>query len=204
MGVLGEKRCYKTKARLYRDSNREVTLKWFVVPDGTPFLPVPSLWGGRPWRYFQEGPTQGPGELIETPLRWSNGVAPDEPASWNGPDDWWANGAPIAALTGPVPPPRPGVCVPAPCMPGGTGCDECPLVSPVWVMDRNPFYPNNPDQVVLAKRDECLWENDCTTTVVGCPTGTAAAWFVIMTTAIPGLTSGLIVQIKPSIFSSCC
>jgi hypothetical protein len=101
MGILKNKHCYQTKARIFRDSNLECTIRWFPVPPATPFLPVPHLWGGRPWRYEPTPPTVGPGELLEYPISYDKGAAPEDWNPWLGSDDWWSNGAPVAALGNP-------------------------------------------------------------------------------------------------------
>lgn len=203
MAVLRQKGCYKTKARIFRDDPREVTIRWFIVPDGTPFLPVPHLWGGRPWRYDRTPPTIGPGELLQSPLVWDEGLPPAQPSDWIGADDWWANGIPIAALGGPVPLRRPGVCKTNKQAACGTGCDVCPLISPVWTMEYfDPVAGITP--ATLVKEPGCLFTSSCLKGLPQCPAGTARAWLVQVIEPISVLTEQVITNQQGSVFSSCC
>ena len=109
MAVFATGHAYRTKARIFRDNDLEVTLRWFKVPDGQPFLPTPHLWAGRPWRYDRTPPTRGPGELTQDHIRYSNGKPPTVCWNWLGSDDWWANGIPFADADS-TPQTRPGIC----------------------------------------------------------------------------------------------
>jgi hypothetical protein len=195
--------CYKTKARIFRDDPREVDLRWFLVPDGTPFLPCPTLWAGRPYRYEKTPPTEGPGELTQSRLKWDKGLPPAVPSAWIGSNDWFSNGVPISALGGPPPQVRPGVCTPVNQESCATGCDQAPLISAVWEMDY--FPPIGPlTSQVLVKTEGCTFSSNCYLDCPVCPNGTAAAWFVDLVEPIPCFSSSVLTPIAPCAFSSCC
>jgi hypothetical protein len=204
MAVLGEKRFYKTKARIFRDSDIECTIRWFQVPDGTPFLPVQHYWAGRPWRYDRTPPTIGVGELEQSPLVWDAGIPPANPSDWVGEDDWWMNGVPISALSGPPPLHRPGNCgpvTPSACM---TKCPQCPIVSAVWAMEYFPPIGELTSDVLVKTGDPCDWSNQCYRLCDRCKKGTASAWSIEPESAIVGLGKGIIVAKQGCRFTNCC
>lgn len=109
MGMLRKDGCYRQRVRFFRDDPREITIRWFIVPDGTPSLPYPHLWGGVPWRYDRTPDTDGPGELTQYHQEWDPGRVPANPMPLIGKVDWWANGIPIDEIDD-VPDIQPGLC----------------------------------------------------------------------------------------------
>ena len=105
---------YRTRARIFRDSNLTVTLRWFEVPPDTPFLPVAHHWAGKMYLYDRTPPTVGVGELTQSESFFVDRHLPHQSFPWTGSDDWWANGVPISALQGPAAQQRPGLCPPGP------------------------------------------------------------------------------------------
>lgn len=62
------RRPYRTKVRPFRDSEDELDLHWYPVPEGTPTLPYPSLissldWSPDPWE------VEGVGEVYGEPRK---------------------------------------------------------------------------------------------------------------------------------------
>jgi hypothetical protein len=201
MGILGYGRTYTTKATIFADDDTEVTLRWFRVPFGTPFLPVPHLWAGKPWRFDRTPPTLGPGELTQTPTRVVKGFPPVTPSQWLGADSWWEKGVPFAAIGGPVQS-RPGVCVPPLQGLCATGCESVEQLAIVWSMAPFPPFAGVSPQT-LVQQTGCTFTSDATDDVIGCPEGTSRAWLVDLPVRVNGLTSQIITERDPHLYSSC-
>jgi hypothetical protein len=179
-----------------------VHLRWYRVPDDTPWLPVGYLWSGRPWHYDQTPPSVGPGELRGRYYEWANGIPPPWYLDWLGSDDWWASGIPSSDpnLTPQV---RPGVCQVRKTDACYTACDQCKTMSEVWWMDYMPPI-RGLSQKVLYARDKCRFTSACADNVVGCKKGTAACWLVQPMQKIKGLSMQVMVARGRNRFSSCC
>lgn len=98
MGFLEPNRCYKVKARIFRDDPRECTIRWYTIPECSPVFPGWHRFGGRPWLYSKVPPTVGIGELKEAPLVYDKGFPPLRDNSFRGQLDWYRDGMPISAL----------------------------------------------------------------------------------------------------------
>jgi hypothetical protein len=94
MSLLRKTGCYQTKVRLFRTLPREDTIRWFILPDGSPLFPGLHLFGGRPWRLNRGVPIQGPGEFADTRLIWDRGLPPVGPLEFRGEMDWFLHGIP--------------------------------------------------------------------------------------------------------------
>jgi hypothetical protein len=203
MGRLRPKQLYITRARIFRDSPIEYTIRWFTVPDGTPFHPDAHRWAGRPWRYDPYQPTIGPGELTLTPLRYTPNFPPNENLPLLGSPDWWANGVPVSALETGTDMVRPGVCPPKSCYVPADPCDQCPEMPRVWRID--------PRGLPAELKPELLWQGEGCTFTSGCYTGcpvlprpTAAVWYLQPEVVIPTLSPAVLLPSQPCGFTSCC
>jgi len=202
MAILPRNEAYFTQARIFRDNDTEVTIRWFSVPFGTPFLPVPHYWGGKPWRYDRTPPTDGLGELMQSQSKHDRGFPPNKIGDWLGSDDWWANGVPFAAV-GSKPQVRPGLCTPNCIQPiCVTSCSSGAEMPWLYVMDPFPEFaglkPGN-----LVRQNDCSYSSNGVITP-SCPEGTSRAWLVELPTAIDGLDSAMLFEVTPGIFTSCC
>jgi hypothetical protein len=76
-----------------------IPVRWYFVPDDTPFLPFPHLFGSN--NYQTQGIIDlGPGERWDSPRFYSKGAPPGPllpTTEFCGPLDWWANGVPSTA-----------------------------------------------------------------------------------------------------------
>jgi hypothetical protein len=98
MDLLRKNGCYKKRIRIYRDDPREYTVRWFIVPDTTPWFPTWHIFASGVWNGDHPTPSVGPGELEESPKHWDRGIPPPEPNPCVGLIDWYQHGVPIAAL----------------------------------------------------------------------------------------------------------
>lgn len=94
MSVLRKEGCYRTKARIFATDPTEYELRWFILPDCSPLFPGQHRFGGRPWQYEKGFPIEGPGELQDVPLKWSNGTPPLGPRVFTGELSWFRDGVP--------------------------------------------------------------------------------------------------------------
>jgi hypothetical protein len=202
MGSLRTKGFYKTKARIFRDSTQEVTLRWFRVPDGTPFFPKLHMWGGLPWRDDRFHPPKPLGELTPMKLTWDAGNPPVAASALLGSDDWWRNGVPIAAVGVGPDQVRPGICTPNQGPACVAGCGVAPLVSPVWEMDF--FEVPGLDPKILWNSGGCSFTSCCYSGSPQAPAGTSGVWLVSMLDPVPGLSETVVTAVQGSLWSSCC
>ena len=80
--------------RFFRDNDTLVTVRWFRVPVGTPFLPFYTRFASGNWS-SDRMPWDGPGEVEFAPRPWSNGKTPataDAGAHICGTPEEWAEG----------------------------------------------------------------------------------------------------------------
>jgi hypothetical protein len=75
MGVDLLRSCYRTKMRLFADSDQEVNIRWFWVPPHAEVYPGYHPYGSGNWASSKEGWT-GPGEVSGVPRTWYNGKTP--------------------------------------------------------------------------------------------------------------------------------
>lgn len=89
--------CYTATIRPYRDSDREVTIRWYFVPDDRPLVGRTRFGSGNYTNAEDEWP--GPGEVKGRPRPFSPGGEPFTLAHHEpeGPRDWWVNGCPVEA-----------------------------------------------------------------------------------------------------------
>jgi hypothetical protein len=200
MGQLRKKGFYRTRVRIYRDSDKEYELRWFRVPDGTPFLPYAHLWAGKPWRYCPSPVLEGPGEVDPTRYRYDWGLPPSRPSQLIGSADWWANGVPFGAADPEI---RPGVCPNFGCAPPVGDCDQDQALSPVWTIGDCDLPPTLTAKS-LWKRDGCCFTSGCAEFVKHTRKPPAGVWMVELECPIAGLDSSLVVARDPDLFSSCC
>lgn len=193
---------YTTKVRIFRDSNVEVTLRWFRVPFGTPFLPVPHYWACKLYRYDRTPPTNGIGELTQEVSKHGKGFPPNKISKWLGSDDWWKNGVPFAAVGGAVQS-RPGLCSPDCVQPiCVTACSQGAEMPWLYMMDDFPTFAGI-KPAPLVRQGDCTYSSNGVVTP-GCPEGTSTAWLIQPDTVIPGLDAGILFEYSPGIFTSCC
>jgi hypothetical protein len=203
MAQLRPKQLYITRARIFRDSPIEYTLRWFTVPDGTPFHPDAHRWAGRPWRFMNDQPTKGPGELTLTPLTYTRDRPPLENLPLLGSPDWWSNGVPVSALIQGTDMVRPGVCPKPVCYVPADPCDQCPEMARLWYIAPEGL-PSGLSPMPLWQGTGCTFTTGC---YQGCPVldkPTAAVWYLEPETPIPTLSSAILFPIQPCGFSSCC
>ena len=82
-----------------------------------------------------------------------------------------------------------------------TGCDQCPLISPLWFVGGFLDFAGL-QEAVVTKREGCLFSSECVP-APGCPTGTSASWEVVLDAPFAGLTSASI-WYTGGVFSNCC
>lgn len=199
------------RGRFYAGKDTVNTVRVYRVPEGTPCLPFPHsflhpYWLGKehpsepgdsavPVGFFTRGIKYDKGALppnfkagaapIGTPQQWQQGSAQGEGLVWEGGFSTACRGLPA---------PQGQACA--------TGCPECPLVSPVWVVDTEDFGPLTAGVVV--KRTGCEWNSQTVAASPACPTGTAAAWSVTLEAPFAGFTDGVVVTRGLNQWSSCC
>lgn len=61
---------YTTQIRPYRDSDEEVTIRWYFTDDDRPLMPFPTAFGRSEWRRNEADP--GIGEVLQAPT-WNRG-----------------------------------------------------------------------------------------------------------------------------------
>jgi hypothetical protein len=62
MDLLSPLGCYRTRARIFKDSDNLLWLRWFWVPTATPFLPSPHSFISRVWETEKDVNWLGIGE----------------------------------------------------------------------------------------------------------------------------------------------
>lgn len=67
--------CYSTRVRFFRDSDLEVTVRWYFCKPGAAIFPHYTLFGSGNWASDKFN-WLGPGEVEETPRPWNNGATP--------------------------------------------------------------------------------------------------------------------------------
>lgn len=83
---------YRTRMRFGDDPESERSVRWQFVPEGTPVLDRPTVFGSIQWGARE--PTSGPGEVVGAPRSYDRGV----PLPWPygagpcGTDQQWAEG----------------------------------------------------------------------------------------------------------------
>ena len=216
--------CGKWAMKFWENSNDLVSVRWYRVPDGTPALPfahrfMHSSWDAGMFRPKQFG-MQGrdflvqPGEQGLAVGELADRLAYDAGAlqvGWRPPTKWignrrqWVEGSTVgvdqplvwrggwsSACKTPDVPPVGMACA--------TGCPVCPRISPVWIVATPDFAGFS--QCAIVKREGCEFTSACAP-APGCPTGTAAAWQVVVD-PFGGLTGG-VVAIRPNgTWSTCC
>jgi hypothetical protein len=99
--------CYRRKARIFSDSDREVTIEWFPAPEGAEWFPLPSKFGSRSW-HDKADPWPRLGEVQGSPRIYckKEKSPPYKGKCYVGDDSWWSNGIPYAAALAqqPLPP----------------------------------------------------------------------------------------------------
>lgn len=90
---------YTTRVRFYADTDADTEVTWYRVPDGTPCLPLATLFGSANWEQ-PNGPRSGmafgyvgQGEQLSADRPWRNGSAPFGPGTPPGhfcgtPEQW--------------------------------------------------------------------------------------------------------------------
>lgn len=111
---------YRRKARIFKDSDKEVTLSWYFAPQGAKFFPFPHLWGSADW-LDKEDEWPRLGEVKDPPRRWAKGgsTLPYLGQCFCGDPEWYRTGVPYSPA--PTPPPMPECCSQLPQIGAGMG-----------------------------------------------------------------------------------
>jgi hypothetical protein len=75
MAVASLRSCYETDCRFFRDDPRPSRIRWFFVPEDTPYLPFGTIFDSNEWLDVPEGDIEL-GEVPGAPRTWADGTPP--------------------------------------------------------------------------------------------------------------------------------
>lgn len=209
--------CGKFWLKPYANRPEVILCRTYRVPDDTPELPFAHRfllpeWDGKEFEITPpEGNLVG---FLPKRVRYDRGVAP---VGWRNPagpgghgfigtEQQWSEGSLF-----PMNPPlvwRGGfstACTANPNAQGAacaTGCELCPRVSAIWIADGFANFAGL-TQGAMVKKEGCQFDTLCVPAPY-CPTGTAAAWQVVLENPVGGLTGGVMAWRGGSEWSTCC
>jgi hypothetical protein len=96
MGILRQTGCFRTKFRVCLNPVREIWVRWYVVPDCTPFFPYSSVFHEGVWEntHADYGQYDGIGPIGFFPRKWDPGLPPPSPSDFAGEPEWYVTGIP--------------------------------------------------------------------------------------------------------------
>lgn len=198
----------------WRNRDDTILVRYYRVPWGTEPLPVTSSFMRTDWlpevlKKAEDNPGEGAVEVGE----FTGGGKYDKggrPAGWRPPthfigtEEQWLLGSEFPKHQPLVWRGGFSTACRAPDKPEGqacaTGCDQCPLVSPIWIADSFEDFAGF-TQGVLVQTQGCEFSTKC---VPGPGAPTAAAWEVVPEESFGGLTGGVIHSRGNLTWSGCC
>ena len=100
MDLLREKGCFRSLLRVCANPVRDIWVRWFTLPENTPYLPFPTVFGSGIWQW-SKGVYEGDscGWILGAPKVWDKGLPPPIPDPYAAGDpSWWVYGIPASQL----------------------------------------------------------------------------------------------------------